>query len=168
MRRWVLSHSHPWGTHWELRNPLGTWREHWGNKGKMKKILPHPLHPKLKRNKILKHTHALRLSVCLSVRPISYWLEDLFNVRLDGRAEGRWVLSHSHPWGTHWELRNPLGTWREHRRNKGKMKKILPPPPPPVEGRNLGKGGRGGLRNGGCGNSRILKTPVKIGHLLGV
>jgi len=48
------------------------------------------------------------------------------------------------------------------------MKKILPPPPPPVEGRNLGKGGRGGVRNGGCGNSRILKTPIKIGHLLGV
>jgi len=46
------------------------------------------------------------------------------------------------------------------------MKKILPPPPPPVEGRNLGKGGRGGMRNGGYGNSRILKTPIKIGHLL--
>jgi hypothetical protein len=37
-----------------------------------------------------------------------------------------------------------------------------------LEGRNLGKGGRGGMRNGGCGNSRILKTPIKIGHLLGV
>jgi hypothetical protein len=37
-----------------------------------------------------------------------------------------------------------------------------------VEGRNLGKGGRGGMRNGGCGNSRILKTQIKIDHLLGV
>jgi hypothetical protein len=35
-----------------------------------------------------------------------------------------------------------------------------------VEGRNLGKGDRGGMRNGGCGNSRILKTPID--HLLGV
>jgi hypothetical protein len=48
------------------------------------------------------------------------------------------------------------------------MKKILPPPPPPVEGRNLGKGACGGMRNGGCGNSRILKIPIKIGDLLGV
>jgi hypothetical protein len=37
-----------------------------------------------------------------------------------------------------------------------------------VEGRNLGKGGHGGMRNGGCGNSRVLKTPIKIGHLLDV
>jgi hypothetical protein len=37
-----------------------------------------------------------------------------------------------------------------------------------VERRNLGKGGRGGMRNGGCGNYRVLKTPIKIGHLLGV
>ncbi len=107
--------------------------------------------------------------VCPSIRPSNILLaRRLFNVWLDERAEGRWVLSHFHPWGTHWELKNPLGTWREHRGNKGKMKKILPPPPPPVEGRNLGKGGRGGMRNGGCGNSRILKTPIKIGHLLGV
>ncbi len=32
--------------------------------------------------------------------------------------------------GTYWELvGNPLGTWREHAGNKGKMKKILPPAP---------------------------------------
>jgi hypothetical protein len=37
-----------------------------------------------------------------------------------------------------------------------------------VEGRNLGKGGRGGMRNGECGNSRVLKTLIKIGHLLDV
>jgi hypothetical protein len=37
-----------------------------------------------------------------------------------------------------------------------------------VEGRNLGKGGRGGMRNGGCGNSRVLKTLINIGHLLDV
>jgi hypothetical protein len=48
------------------------------------------------------------------------------------------------------------------------MKKILPPHP-----LHLWKGGiwgRGvvGDENGGCGNSRILKTPIKIGHLLGV
>jgi hypothetical protein len=35
-----------------------------------------------------------------------------------------------------------------------------------VEGRNLGKGGPGGMRNGGCADSRVLKTPIKIGHLL--
>ncbi len=35
-----------------------------------------------------------------------------------------------------------------------------------VEGRNLGKGGREGMKNGGCENSRVLKTPIKIGHLL--
>jgi hypothetical protein len=35
-----------------------------------------------------------------------------------------------------------------------------------VEGRNLGKGGHGGMRNGECGNSRALKTLIKIGHLL--
>jgi hypothetical protein len=34
-----------------------------------------------------------------------------------------------------------------------------------MEGRNLGKGGRGGMRNGGCRNSRAL---IKIGHLLDV
>jgi hypothetical protein len=34
-----------------------------------------------------------------------------------------------------------------------------------VEGRNLGKGGRGGMRTGGCG---VLKTLIKIGHLLNV
>jgi hypothetical protein len=37
-----------------------------------------------------------------------------------------------------------------------------------VEGKNLGKGGRGGMRNGGCENSRVLKTPIKICHLLNV
>ncbi len=37
-----------------------------------------------------------------------------------------------------------------------------------MEGRNLGKGGCGGTRNGGCGNSRVLKTPIKIVHLLAV
>jgi hypothetical protein len=37
-----------------------------------------------------------------------------------------------------------------------------------VEGRNLGKGCRGEMRNGGCGNSRVLKTPIKIGRLLDV
>jgi hypothetical protein len=37
-----------------------------------------------------------------------------------------------------------------------------------VEGRNLGKGGHGEMRNGGCGNSRVLKTSIKIGHLLDV
>jgi hypothetical protein len=31
-----------------------------------------------------------------------------------------------------------------------------------VEGRNLGKGGHGGMRNGRCGNSRVLKTPLKL------
>jgi hypothetical protein len=34
-----------------------------------------------------------------------------------------------------------------------------------MEGRNLGKGR---MRNGGCENSRVLKTPIKIGHLLDV
>jgi hypothetical protein len=33
-----------------------------------------------------------------------------------------------------------------------------------VEGRNLGKGVVGGMRNGGCGNSMVLKTPIEIGH----
>ncbi len=37
-----------------------------------------------------------------------------------------------------------------------------------MEGRNLGKGGHGGMRNGECGNFRVLKTPIKIGHLLDV
>jgi hypothetical protein len=37
-----------------------------------------------------------------------------------------------------------------------------------VEGRNLGKGGHGGMKNGECGNFRVLKTPIKIGHLLDV
>ncbi len=37
-----------------------------------------------------------------------------------------------------------------------------------VEGRNLGKGGRGGMKNGGCENSKVLKTLIKIGHLLNV
>ncbi len=48
------------------------------------------------------------------------------------------------------------------------MKMVVMPSKISLEGRNLGKGGRGGMRNGGCGNSRILKTPIKIGHLLGV
>jgi hypothetical protein len=40
-------------------------------------------------------------SVCPSVRSISYWLEDWSDVWLDGRVEGRWVLSltHKHKWG---------------------------------------------------------------------
>jgi hypothetical protein len=29
-----------------------------------------------------------------------------------------------------------------------------------VKGRNLGKGGRGGMKNGECGNSRVLKTAI--------
>jgi hypothetical protein len=37
-----------------------------------------------------------------------------------------------------------------------------------VEGKNLGKEGHEGMRNGECGNSRVLKTPIKIGHLLDV
>jgi hypothetical protein len=37
-----------------------------------------------------------------------------------------------------------------------------------VERRNLGKGGCGGMRNGECGNSKVLKTLIKIGHLLDV
>jgi hypothetical protein len=37
-----------------------------------------------------------------------------------------------------------------------------------VEGRNLGKGGREGMRNGECGNFRVLKTLIRIGHLLDV
>jgi hypothetical protein len=37
-----------------------------------------------------------------------------------------------------------------------------------VEEKNLGKGGCGGMKIGGCGNSRVLKTPIKIGHLLDV
>jgi hypothetical protein len=40
-----------------------------------------------------------------------------------------------------------------------------------VEVKNLGKGGcggGGGMWNGGCGNSRALKSPIKIGHLLDV
>jgi hypothetical protein len=35
-----------------------------------------------------------------------------------------------------------------------------------VERKNLGKGGHGGMSNAQCGNSRVLKTPIKIGHLL--
>jgi hypothetical protein len=38
--RWYR--EHPWGTHWEPDgNSLGTWREHVGNKGKMKNSSPH-------------------------------------------------------------------------------------------------------------------------------
>jgi hypothetical protein len=37
-----------------------------------------------------------------------------------------------------------------------------------MEGRNLGKEGRGGMRNEKCGNSKVLKTSIKIGHLLNV
>jgi hypothetical protein len=37
-----------------------------------------------------------------------------------------------------------------------------------MKGKNLEKGGRGGMRNGGYGNSRVLKTLIKIGHLLDV
>jgi hypothetical protein len=32
----------------------------------------------------------------------------------------------------------------------------------------FGEGGCGGIKNGGCENSRVLKTPIKIGHLLDV
>jgi hypothetical protein len=31
-----------------------------------------------------------------------------------------------------------------------------------VEGKNLGNGGCGGMRNGGCENSRVLRTPIKL------
>jgi hypothetical protein len=37
-----------------------------------------------------------------------------------------------------------------------------------VKERNLGKGGRGRMKNGGGENFRVLKTPIKIGHLLDV
>jgi hypothetical protein len=37
-----------------------------------------------------------------------------------------------------------------------------------VEGRNLRKGHCGGMRNGKCENSKVLKTLIKIGHLLDV
>ncbi len=42
------------------------------------------------------------------------------------------------------------------------------PIPNYVEGRNLGKEGCGGMRNGECGNSKVLKTLIKIDHLLDV
>jgi hypothetical protein len=42
------------------------------------------------------------------------------------------------------------------------MKKVVMP------SKILWKGVRGEMRNGGCGNSRVLKTPIKIGHLLDV
>ncbi len=39
--------EHPWWTHWEPDgNPLGTWREHGGNKGFFNKNPPPPLQPK--------------------------------------------------------------------------------------------------------------------------
>ncbi len=105
-------------------------------------------------------------SVCPSICPISYWLEDCRMCDwTEGRKGGEFSLTltlgeHIGNLRTHWALeRNIEGT-------KEKWKKSSPHPP--VEGRNLGKGGRGGMRNGGCGNSRILKTPIKIGHLLGV
>ncbi len=37
-----------------------------------------------------------------------------------------------------------------------------------VKGKNLEKGGHGGMRNEGCENSRVLKSLIKIGHLLNV
>jgi hypothetical protein len=37
-----------------------------------------------------------------------------------------------------------------------------------VEREEFGEGGSWGMRNGGCGNSRVLKTPIKIGHLVDV
>ncbi len=37
-----------------------------------------------------------------------------------------------------------------------------------VEGRNLRKGGRGVMRSGECENCSVLKTLIKIGHLLDV
>jgi hypothetical protein len=52
------------GTYWEPDgNPLETWKEHIGNKGKMKKNLP-PLPPKLKRQKKSRHfKHMLSLPI---------------------------------------------------------------------------------------------------------
>ncbi len=46
--------EHLWGAHWEFDvNPLGTWREHVGTKGKMKKILP----PTKRNFKAIKSRH---------------------------------------------------------------------------------------------------------------
>ncbi len=56
--------EHPWGTQWELGgNPLRTWREHVGNKGKTKKTLPPHLHPKLKLPWV--HASAYPLAACI-------------------------------------------------------------------------------------------------------
>jgi len=45
-----------------------------------------------------------------------------------GNSLGTW----ENHWGTHWELgedvKNPLGTWREHIENKKKFPKPKPPP----------------------------------------
>jgi hypothetical protein len=63
----------------------------------------------------------------------------------------RWMNENKHPYSL-----GHRGMKGDHKDEKG------------VEGRNLGKGGRGGMKNGGCGNSRVLKTPIKIDHLLDV
>ncbi len=48
------------------------------------------------------------------------------------------------------------------------MKKVVTSSKILWKGGIWGRGGRGDMRNGGCGNSRVLKTPIKIGHLLDV
>jgi len=55
-----------------MGNPLGTWMEHVGNKGKMKKILPSPLHPKLKSvMQVLKKFEFLGSILVLSIQNLT-------------------------------------------------------------------------------------------------
>ncbi len=64
--------EHPWGTHWKPRehigNPLRTWGEHVGNKGKKKKSSPPPK-PKIKKIKCK--------AFGVHAKP-SHWLHEIF------------------------------------------------------------------------------------------
>jgi hypothetical protein len=71
--------------------------------------------------------------------------------------------------GKRWMNENKHPCFLGHRGMKGDYKDEKGCPIPNyVEGRNLGKEGCGGMRNGECGNSKVLKTLIKIDHLLDV
>jgi len=56
----------------QIGNPLGTWREHVGNKGKLKKNFPSPLHPKLESvMRVLKKFEFLGSILVLSIQNLT-------------------------------------------------------------------------------------------------
>jgi len=114
-----------WGTHWKIGNLLRTWwehvGEHIGNKEEKQKIThPTPLHPEKEKKQGPSWVcgWAFPLAAC------NFYFQNCLSPFF-----GPGLMVGAEIWGHREHIGNPLGTWKEHVGNKGKMKNILPPTP---------------------------------------